>query len=303
MKKLLPVFLLAFIFLGCKKSEQITALQETAIGTKYNVKLTMADFGAATATMNAPGTKASAAIGDTLKNYANFLYYRIYNANGIFIRSVEQKSTSANFGTITEQLPTGTYSISLVASKAQLSFSSDKTVFNQGSYSPYSNTGWNDVFATSMSLKVANADLAMMVRLDRQVAGLRLVLEDAIPVDAAKITLMIMNDVGSFKFTGNDAMGEGYQINLDYPLTAADKGLKNKAFDSYIGNARDNISLIIRAYNSNNNLLIERNLINLKFEKNRRTVVTGDLFSAPTNPTAGFVVSLDPAWTPGTVKF
>jgi len=301
MKKTLSILFLGLVLFSCKKSEQ-TKEEPSKEPTKYQVKFSVSDFAATTTTMSSPATKSSLAVGDTLKNYADNLYYRIYNANGVWVNGIDQASTIAGFGTITDALPTGTYSVFIAASKGTLSLADKSTLYSSGYYYPDYNQ-WNDTFSKTLTLTVGTTAVSQAVRLDRMVAGLQVVLEDAIPTAASKISIIVNPDQFSFRMNGT-SYTPSEQKTIDFTLTAADKGVKNKSFNAYVANTTSATSVTIRAYNSTNNLIIEKTIANLTFEKSKRTVLTGSLFTSTSNSSAGFAVTVNPTWTNTTpVKF
>jgi len=300
MKKTLSIISLALVLFGCKKSEQ-AKVEPVKEQTKYQIKFTVSDFAASTAVMSSPGTKSTMAVGDTLKNYADNLYYRVYNSNGVWVNTIEQASTASGFGTISDALPSGTYSVFIAAAKGSL-YTGDKTFsYSNNYFSPYDN--WNDTFAKSLTLTVGTTAINQAVRLDRVVAGLQVILEDAIPTNAAKISVIINPEASGLRLNGSSIFGSSPKTT-DFTLTTTDKGVKNKSFMMYVANTFSVTSVSIRAYTSTGNLIIEKTVPNLTFEKSKRTILTGSLFTGTSNSAAGFAVTVNPSWTTTTpVKF
>jgi hypothetical protein len=82
-------------------------------------------------------------------------------------------------------------------------------------------------------------------------------------------------------------------ITTDFTVAASDIGVKNKKFLAYVGNTFTPASVVISAYNANNDLLAEKTIDNVRCYKNKKTLLTGSLF--PTTA-AGFSVVVNPAW-------
>jgi uncharacterized protein YcfL len=303
MKKLLPAILLAFVLHGCSKSNQPEENKPAQETDKHKVSFTVEGFAANTTVMSTPGAKATTAVGDTLKNYADNLYYRIYDSNGNYVNGTEQTSTSPGFGVIADQLASGTYSVFMAASKGALR-TSDKTVtYGRADFGPTSSGAiWNDTFIKNFTLTVGTADLSQAVRLERTVAAYQVILEDAIPAEATKISLSILYDSPTLPLAANN-ISIPLSPPIQYALTAADKGVKNKSFSGFLSNTFVPVSIVIKAYNSSNAVIAEKSIKDLKFEKNKRTTLTGPLFPPP-NPSGDFTVVVNPVWTPGTtIKF
>jgi hypothetical protein len=163
---------------------------------------------------------------------------------------------------------------------------------------------FDDTFAKRLSLTVSTSAVTQQLRLNREVSGLDVVLEDAIPVNAAKVTVVIQNDL-TIMYAAGHSYSPSIARTIDYTLVAADKGVKNKRFSAFVANTYTPTSIIVRAYDSSNGLIVEKTITNIQFVKNQRTNLTGSLFPTTASSTVGFTVVVNPIWeTPATpVKF
>jgi len=294
MKKVLPILSLAFILFACKKSNNEEAKPEVK---KYNVTFQSSEFAQGISILN-KNSAAPAAIGDTLKNYSDNLYYYVYNSAGSLVNTITQSATAANYGTISDKLAAGSYTVYFTAMKGS------GGVINSNESSTvacYPNNGyWNDTFYKKVTFTVASADVNQTVRLDRVVGGAEVTLTDVIPSNAYKITILVQNDANTIRL----ATG-GWEVGVtktkDFILTAEDKGQKNRTFLTHIANTSAPVVLNIRCYDSNNGLLAEKIVSNVNVYKNKKTLLSGNLFGTTANPSAGFVVFVNPTWdTPST---
>jgi hypothetical protein len=303
MKKLLLLSASCLMLLSaCKKDNNTKTEQPKPEEKKYDVTFKVDGFIQAVTDFTIPAKKTTD-LGDTLKNYADNFVYRIFNADGVYVNGVNQKVSDVAFGTVSDKLPSGTYTVWFAAAKGYL-FGSDPTVVYSKSYFSPSGT-WGDTFAKSLQLTVGNTAVTQSVRLDRVVGGLEVTLEDAIPTGTAKISISYKND--SYEYYLNTALNvnAGQTHTKDFALAASDIGQKNKKFLMHVGNTKSASSVLIRAYDANGGLLAERTIDNVQCYKNTKTLLTGSLFSASSGASAAFSVVVNPTWaTPGTpIKF
>lgn len=293
MKKVLPVLALVLaLFSSCTKSTQLEPEQK-----KYDVTFSISDFAQSVSSLSTTRPKTTLGIGDTLKNYADNLYYRIYNSAGVMVNSIDQSSTLTTFGTISDKLPAGSYNVFLAASKGPLYISDAKTSYSSAAYSYfYPATSWSDTFVKQLQLTVGTTAVSQSVKLDRAVGGLQVTLLDAIPNNATRISLVFQSEVQFLNVNGSSASYAGTSLTKDFTLTSADIGQKNKTFLMYVGNIVSASSVVIRAYDSNNGLIVEKTIPNVRCYKNQKTSLTGALFPATVSTSLGFTVTVNPTW-------
>jgi hypothetical protein len=292
MKSLFPLIILAFIFTGCQKSGN-TPEPQTEV-KKTEVTFTVADFAQSVKGFAAVNTKGTMAVGDTLSNYADNLYYAIYNADGSFLKSGTQTKTDANFGRVTEQLAPGNYDVVMAAYKGLLYiFFGSGTSYSQTYFNPPSPYSWVEVFSKSVNINVAATPLTQSVRLDRIVGALDIVLTDVMPASADHISVTLNNEAYNILAkTGTPTMTG--TVTPSFAVSAADKGARNKKISLLIGNTTSDLNLTLQAFDAANNKLAEK-AITTRIYKNQRTTLSGSLFG-PT--TAGFTVFVNPVWNP-----
>lgn len=305
MKKLILLLMVPFALFSCRKAEIQKENIQYKDTTRYAVTFVVDDLTAVTKAMNGNGTKITTAVGDTLKNYASYLYYCIYNADGMLVRYVQQSVANSYFGTINDLQPAGQYTVFIGASKTSLYMNAHDTSFASSFVMPSNNaSGWQDLFFKTFTVTVGKANFTQAVQLERQIAGFRLVVEDAIPADVEKITVTVANDQ-LWRYCDGNTTSYGLQRETirEYTLNADDKGVEKKFFDGYVGNIANATDLTIKAYNATGAVMAQKTLFNLQFSKNKRSIITGNLFKTATSPSTDYTITVDPTWSNSTVKF
>jgi hypothetical protein len=301
MKKLILLLFAPVLLFSCRKADVITGASSPADTIRHAVKFTVDDLTTTTKTMSTGG-KTTAAVGDTIRNYANYLYYSIFNSQGLWVKDIKQNSRDAQFGTIYDLQTAGKYLVYIAASKDEVYPTIDSKTPDNSYYRNLASTGWPDFFAKAFQLTVGSTDVNQAVRLDRVMSAFRVVVEDAIPEGVAKISVQITRDNAYYYFTGRHSESL-FGATKNYSLTSADKGLKNKAFEGNVGNTNALTDVVITAYNGPGEVVAKKTLRNIQFEAGKRSIITGNLFTPVTNPTGAFTVTADPTWTFGTLKF
>ncbi len=291
MKRLLPFLLLGAMLQGCQKSGDKPEVPPTTgvEQQKYDVQFSVADFSKSVAPMNATVNKATMATTADLKSYADYFAYRVYNANKELVNSINQTSSAANFGTVSDKLPPGTYTVILTASKVYMpDISYTGLTMDVLSY-------WNDLFGKKVSLVVSNSAISETTTLERLVGGLEVNITDAMPKDIGKISILIQTE-NQFILHDNTKPFPAMPATKNFIMTSADAGATNKSFMLYVGNTFTATNIVIRAYDVNGGFIAEKTVPNVTFAKNQKTVLTGNLFTA-TNTTAGLASQVNPDWT------
>ena len=289
---------IAVVFIGCSKN---TSVPETSEETakKYDVHFTVSDFAQAVGTMQVSPGKATTAIGDTLKNYTDNLYYRLYDGTGKLVRFNSQNSSIFGYGKVDDQLSAGSYKAFFAGVKGTLSFTGTLNFTGDG-YMP-SNSVWDDTFTSVVEFTVGSSPVNQSVRLQRAVAGLEVTLTDAIPSNIGKINILITPEANFTAIAGGmnpDAIGKTFQ----YTISTSDYGTRNKKFFAYVNNTQSAVKVTIRAYDKNNSYVTEKVITDVSFSKNQRTLLSGALFPGTPSPLSSFTIVVNPSWTTSPVK-
>jgi hypothetical protein len=293
MKQFLPILFAGLTLFGCQKAAEKPETPTQNEAKKYDVTFKVADFGSTVGAFNA-STKGTMAVGDTLKNYADNLYYYVFNSSGTLVKSITQSAATAGFGTVTDQLPTGTYDVFMAASRGALTLQASGG-YNVAWYQAYP---WNDTFTKTLSLTVGTSAITQTVRLDRAVGGLEITLTDVIPSTVAKISVVYDKDASNLLMRTGGTFTSG-TATKDFMISSADVGVKNKKFFLYIGNTSTPAIVRILAYDASNNIISQKQVGPVTVSKNQITLLSGSLLL---KSSSDFNVAVNPAWSTGNTQ-
>lgn len=287
MKKiLLALSFCALSFTSCKKDKD---------GPKTDVTFQFSDFNWEVGAIGKTSSRThdvGDSVGDTLKNYAKYFYYRAYNSSGVLVSQKTQTSDAPDFGVITDVLDPGTYTVVFTASNRPLGFS--RYGLTSDHFYDMQNGYWDDTFFQKKTVTVGTEPITHSVKLERIVGALEVTLLDEIPQNASKIVITAEHEQGVYELNSGKRAATGTKTK-EFILTAADKGQANRKFLMHILNITRGLRITITSYNSQNAVLNTKVIDNVSFYQNRKTMLRGNLSSAST-----FVVTVDPVWgTPG----
>jgi hypothetical protein len=289
------------LFSACKKDNNAGGTKPEVEAKKYDVTFNVDGFAQTVSEFNS-ANKQTLDIGDTLKNYAKHFSYRVYNSAGAQVNAIDQYDPDdARFGKITDQLPAGTYKVLFAAANGEnLYLLPVDANYKNVQITSYMGGFWNDTFMKQLDLTVGS-NTTQTVRLDRVVGAVEVNITDAIPADVSiiEITSKTENQWLTPAATAFDGGSPGFMrfINLD----ADGLGRTNRKFTVYVGNTFTSTSFAIRALGKNEQLLTEKVIENVRCYRNKKTTLSGALFSSQ----AGFTASVNPTWDtpPAKVQF
>lgn len=273
---LLSLFLIPLIFVtSCSKGDDTPSDQPEQ--KKYSVELSVGGFSEVIDDIksNTPET-----FSDSLSKHISVLYSRIYNTNtGQLVFSEDQsKGVNSKFGTIGSLLANGDYTAVFIGSQSSLQVNSG--LFNTGGFS--TGNALYDTFYKKVKFSIVNQGVTESVQLERVIAGLNVIIEDAIPAGISKIEIIIPDDQISYSFIDDNRLGASTRT-VEFSLTAADQGLINKTLKTLAFKINSPTSVIIKTYNTNNILHSQTTIPNVTFFANKTTSLKGKLFSFDTD--------------------
>jgi len=314
MKKFL-IFSMAVVLFAtsCSKDKSSQNKPPVNSGKKYAVTFNVSGF---TQTLNtnainkktlddvAPGSVASG---------ANVLYYYVQNSAGVFVSQIKETPTSAgaNFGTITDQLPAGTYTVAFLAGQTGL-----KTLYLIPDYptsigfhgfyftyniAPGQFAPWQDTFFKKFTLTVTDQPVTQAVSLDRVVGEIQLDIKDAIPDNLKTIKFTFNYEYSGYRMDVDTAFNT-FQTPRSYLVTSTIPdsviGKTDYKINTIIGNTSTPIDVTITCLDAANNTLSVTTVPSVRCQKNLRTVLSGSLFS----DASAFKTYVDTAWASTPVK-
>jgi len=290
MKSIYSLLILGLIFTGCQKSANMPEPQTEV--NKTEVTFAVTDFAQSVKGFAAANTKGTMAVGDTLSNYADNLYYTIYAADGSYVKSGTQAKADASFGRVTEQLVPGTYDVFMAATQNSIGFfAGSGSTYSNALITPPAPNLWLDLFSKNMTITVAGTPLTQSVRLDRAIGALDVVLVDAMPASVSKISLTLDREAADMLIKTGVAKTYG-STTRDFALTAADAGAINKKFSMLVGNTATDVNVTIQAFDAAGAKLAEK-VVTTRINKNQRTTLSGSLIGPAA---ANFTVFVNPVW-------
>jgi hypothetical protein len=324
-KRFLVCFFMGSIFLfSCKKEHSGPTNTDKPSAKNYSVNFNVKDF-TKTIINGSSKLKVNSISTDSvpIKNYLSVLYYCVYDSNGRIFHALVQNSTQSNFGNLADNLPAGTYTIvmagaagdkvfanavgdnlrcsalSLLSSPAGLPTTTLNStyIYNQGGT-------WDDTFFSKFQITVTgNSNQA--VTLNRIVGKLEIDILDALPVNAAWVTISISPEATKYLYSNEQ---------LFFPTQNASSGTSTTVPASAIGTTHFSPSMIvantvkpfkvnITCYDASGSVIATAAVDDVICQVNTRTILSGKLFDNIVNNNQ-FSVSLNANWnTPVKVGF
>lgn len=303
MKKILTILIITCTALtACKKDNHTKsggsgALQsvifqvgfsQTTSGFETNLKLNDADT--------------------SVTNNVDLLFYMVFDSAGKNLHNVTQQKGDSGFGTFTDHLPAGSYTMAIAGAKA------GSTIAVQGDLTkqrirPATGT---DLFFKKITFVVTTVPSTQNVNLERVNSRVKIVIKDAIPAGVALITVTLTPMYTDW-YVGSAspilAYGQTYVYNI--PATAIGTTNYTITPPDFLADGGGMVAVDISAgghLSQQENTLIKdkvaEKIINASTGQNKITVLTGNLFGGNgTTGGDGFTISL-PDWnTPITKGF
>jgi hypothetical protein len=308
-KQLIWAIGLSMAFCACKKEStphnQTPAETGGTKGVKrYAVGFNLSGFTKETKGISSGKLSTNAALTDAIK----FLSYYAYTGNKDslkLVKNIYQKSTDAGFGTITDSLAAGHYTIFFVGSTSSNYYVTNAFLnLVDGTYHPAlgykNNENITDTFLQKLEFDVTGAGTQNIV-LKRIVGQITYKLLDVLPADVSRVEVTIGNAAplydmvdGGVAFDGTHGSGWDDRIQT-FTVNSGDKGKANVEFSTYVW-PFSYFSTSIRAYNSTDVLIGHTNpddSQSLSISENTQYILSGYLFKqAPSS----FGITVDSKW-------
>lgn len=311
------------VVLSCKKDHSkdtvpTQSLHKIAFTVGFSQQTV--NFGASSLRGRAINLHANSRAVDTaLTNHVNTIYYAVYDSLGNNVHIIKQLSTDANFGSYTDNLHSGKYTVVIGAGGTGLALGMDtqNTTVTTSKLSTdilwyglntVSDAFLKDAFYKKLSLTVTNADASQSVTLDRITSKLTINIEDALPANAGYITATFM-DAPAFKYFVGSAtpFDAGSNISIKDTIQTAALGTTNNKLSTILlfPTAPISIDLACTTSGASQTIIAEKIIPNITCQPNTQTLLTGKLFGGAGSPaTGGFSLTIDTSWnTPVTTPF
>jgi hypothetical protein len=304
--------LFSLVAISCKKETKSDNGEEPK--QVYAVQFDVNDFGQSMgdfegrkiADGNAPVSR------DSLQKYIKFLYYIIYKNGDDVVKRIIQSASDPNFGSMTDSLPQGRYTLSIVGTTDSI------RAIDHDPYDPYEEM-WNnaisfgydsDAFYTKLAINV-DGELREKVSLSRVLAMISINIKDKIPYSATTMTiepLLNPDDIWYFRgiprflnmptgtyFHGDRNGTPVYRIS-ERPIPQALRNTTNNTFN-YTMLVFDTMTINLDfAVKDNNGIVLgSQKVLNIPVKRNRKITLSGNLFEALAADSGASII-VNPAW-------
>lgn len=259
-----------------------------------------------------------------LKDYADFFTYIAYDSEGTEVSRIKQYLSLGTatrflipeffpdrdtpeefagqqvFGCIKDSLPAGQYTIVMIASTQEYSINTRsetalRYVFDSfvGSSFYYDRglDSWSraeDTFFKKFPLTVEEKDSQHNVVLERIVGKVEINVLDSKPGTAYKF--LFVNENEAFRFSDEQPFGGTLDILNEENIQATD-GKANLFYSKFLLNTVSPVDVIINVYENDVPTATKR-IEGVRFYKNKRTILTGNIYTPKAN-TTGFTVTVN----------
>jgi hypothetical protein len=311
-KSLFGFMLVCMIIVSCKKEHSKDSQPgQTSRKVVFNVGFSqqIVDFNTGNQKVN---NLKSDAVAATLASKIDILYYAVYDSVGHKIHVIKQLSTGSSFGSYTDILNPGKYSVVVAGGKTGFLLGPDleggnatsrlsTDVINYGSYTKAGTSVWNpfnkDAFFKNIAITVGKTDISQSFALDRIVSQMVVNIKDAIPSSVKTIGVSLISHL-SDRFligTGTAVPSSTSSINVIDTLASSDIGKTNYQISTiFLYSAPFGVQIV-----ASSNLdfvagVIANKAATATGQPNTQTILSGYLFGG--GGSGGISVKIDTAW-------
>jgi len=313
MKNILYYLSLCLFLFSCKKDSKDEITLNLSASKKYAVTFTATSFSQEVAPISkSTGNRVSAI---PLKGMAKYFIYVVYDASGREVSEIRQDSSGAThriiddkfypdsdqvgarqkmpYGVFKDSLPKGDYTVVMIASNAEFSLNSRYNNFQELKFFPYKDAYFQysrglvessrseDTFYKKFKLTIDDKTIQQNIQLDRIVGKVELNILDS-QVGAGSIyQVLIQNDGEIFRLATDQAAPGGsndYETSTSGYSKYGIFGGKNSQY--FVLNTVTPIQVVI-IYHING-IKTVKTIDNVSIYKNRKTILTGSLFTDKT---------------------
>jgi hypothetical protein len=276
---------------SCKKDKGTKQKQ------KYDVNFDVSGFSQASGGFGTTSVKKEVnslntnALADQLDVLIAIIYEGNPTTSGTKIYKSTHLLTDPNAARFTASLPPGNYTAVIYGGKGITEVEGDPV--NDPDAFNTTVKPWNDVFYKKLPFTIAGAVLNQSVVLDRITAQLQIKLQDNIQASWQKITVSYPD----YTYLQNLTLTSPYgfartAFNLTKTFAATDVGATNYTIVLETANNGEPFTVMLTLYDTGNNVISTRTIDNVICERNKRTILTGKVYSNST----GFTIAVDTAW-------
>ncbi len=260
-KRLLVALLVGiFVLCGCEKAINLEEIDNAATG---NVTVNVYKI-----ENEAFGVSSRGVVSDVCTR----LNFVMYDAGGVRVKQINQKSGDKGFGAVSFELEEGSYQLVVLAHSSD----GNPTMTNLAKIQFTNATKYSDTFLYYANVEVGDEPQTLNITLNRIVSLCRFVVNDPIPEGVAKLQFYYTGGSGAFSaMTGLGVVDSKQTMTFDVV-----PGTTGSAYDLYtfLHHTDDQIDLVVTALGADGNKMYERSF-EVPMEQRKITRMTGDFFT------------------------
>ena len=231
-----------------------------------------------------------------------YLTLAFYDAEGSSIYNSTQvkaaPSTYSAFGEFACNLPAGTFTMVVIGRDWS---EGDEFSLTSPTVAAYTSERVRETFCASQSVTVTNSTpLDLSVTLSRIVAKLNILSTDTRPEGVSKIRTTYGAGSRSFNPTTGLAIGNAGFSVTNTPSSAAVGQAINVLNFAFLSTDEQTMDITLEVLGNSDEVLITKVIRNVPLKRNRKTILSGPVFSPSTSAVS---FSLETAWDETTVTF
>jgi hypothetical protein len=311
------------VLFSCKKDLDQLPGSQVSKEKKYDVSFNASDFTQQVDAISKGNTSSES----PLISKVSYFAYIVYNSEGKEVSRIVQDSTGATtrfiddrvspgqykgiqtFGCIKDSLTTGNYTVVMIGTKSRFEINA-RTITSEGYYFKPLNEAffyyegglisWSrakDTFLKKLILKVESKDFQQRVILDRIVGKAEINILDSKPGTTFKFLFIHENE--GYKFSNETPFGNTDDIQNEVYLESV-AGISNLSYSKFLINTLSPVDVIIKVY-ENGTLTASKTIKDVLFYKNKRVILTGNIYS-PKVAKTGFTIEVNDEFDKDPVK-
>ena len=260
-KRLLIALLVGiFVLCGCEKAINLEEIDNAATG---NVTVNVYKI-----ENEAFGVSSRGVVSDVCTR----LNFVMYDAGGVRVKQINQKSGDKGFGAVSFELEEGSYQLVVLAHSSD----GNPTMTNLAKIQFTNATKYSDTFLYYANVEVGDEPQTLNITLNRIVSLCRFVVNDPIPEGVAKLQFYYTGGSGAFSaMTGLGVVDSKQTMTFDVV-----PGTTGTVYDLYtfLHHTDDQIDLVVTALGADGNKMYERSF-EVPMEQRKITRMTGNFFT------------------------
>lgn len=280
-------------------SEEVMNLENQETVARVPVHIRVNEFSVSLADIPDAQTRGVVSPGSYANiNKMTLAFYRSDKTKECEVTQSRSDQTSyTTFGDFSCNLPAGTFTMVVIAYHYE---NGDAFNWTSSSLAAYTSERVRETFCASQSVTVTNSTpLDLSVTLNRIVAQLSIQSTDVRPEGVIKIRTTYGAGSKSFNPTTGLAIGNAGFSLTNTPSTAVGQAINVLNF-AFLSTDEQTMDITLEVLGNSDEVLITKVIRNVPLKRNRKTILSGPVFSPSTSAVS---FSLETAWDETTVNF